>query len=355
MSEMMNEDKGNKKKMPLGLKIAIGVLCVVLVGVIGVFAYVQHYLGKINQVELIQEVVAPVDETFEVEEERQTTVQAEEIDPEDIELHVTSDIMDNKDVMNILLIGQDARPGEGRARSDSMILVTLNKKTKDIHMTSFMRDLYVELPGDYSGNRLNAAYQFGGMHLLNKTLEENFGVKVDGNIEVNFTGFKTCIDSVGGVNINLDQGEADWLNAIGGGDDNPASAGTWNLTAGMNHMDGEQALSYARIRKLGNADYQRTERQRNVLTALFAEIKNADLKTVMNMADQIFPLLTTDMTKMDLMGVAVEGLKIGTGDIKTGRVPVDGSFKAAFVRGMDVLVPDLEMNRQYLQDELYAK
>ena len=349
----MNEEKTVKNKMPLGVKVAIGILCVVLVGGVGVFAYVQHYLGKINKVEPI-ETIAPSDETFEVDEEKQMTVQVEELDPEDIELHITSDVMDNKDIINILLIGQDRRPGEGRARSDSMILVTLNKKSKEIHMTSFMRDLYVELPGDYSGNRLNAAYQFGGMELLDKTLEENFGIKVDGNIEVDFNGFKTCIDSVGGVDIEIDQSEADYLNTIGGGDDNPASAGVWEFHEGMNHMTGEQALAYSRIRKVGNADYQRTERQRNVLTDLFRKIKQADLRTIMNLADQIFPLLTTDMSKMDMMGIAVEGLKIGMSDVETGRVPIDGSFRPAIVRGMDVLVPDLEMNRRYLQEELYG-
>ena len=363
----MNEttEVKTKKKLPLAAKIVIGLLCVVLVGGVCAFAYVQHYLGKINTAEPMTnaEIVAPEDETFEVDEpeegeeneEMPVVVDVEELNPEDIELHVASEVMKDKDIVNILLIGQDRRSGEGRARSDSMILVTLNKKEKEIHMTSFMRDLYVEIPGNYSGNRLNAAYQFGGMELLNATLETNFGIQVDGNIEVDFNGFKACIDSVGGVDIELNQSEANYLNRKGNWDDNPASAGTWNLRAGMNHLTGEQALAYSRIRGIGNADYERTERQRRVLTDLFGKIKNADLKTVMTLADQIFPLLTTDISKMDLLGYAVEGLKIGMDDVATSRIPINGAFTSGRVRGMQVLVPNLEKNRAYLQKELYGK
>ncbi|MFQ9799037.1 MAG: LCP family protein [Clostridia bacterium] len=100
-------------------------------------------------------------------------------------------------MVNILLIGQDRREGEGRQRSDSMILATINKKSQSIYLTSFMRDMYVPIPG-YSDNRINAAYAFGGMDLLDDTIETNFGIHIDGNVEVDFSGFKTLIDMMGG-------------------------------------------------------------------------------------------------------------------------------------------------------------
>ena len=357
--------EAEKKKMPMAIKIAIGFLCVILLGGVGAFAYVQHYLGKINKATpmSVEEIIPPSEETFEVDENAladntgadenvgpesnenvDVTIPMEELNPEDIKLHVASDVMDNKDVVNILLIGQDRREGEGRARSDAMILVTMNKKTEEIHMTSFMRDLYVELPGNYSANRLNAAYQFGGMELLDATLERNFGIKVDGNIEVDFNSFEKCIDKVGGVDIELNEVEVNYLN----------KRYPWKVQVGMNHLTGEKALAYSRIRYVGNADYERTERQRRVLMDVFNKLKKADLRTITGFADEMFPLLTTDMSKMDILGYAVEGFSIGMDNMGTGRVPTNGAFKPAVVRGMQVLVPDLEKNRNYLQTELYG-
>lgn len=105
-------------------------------------------------------------------------------------------------IKSILLIGQDKREGESRQRSDSMILATLDKDQGTVSLTSFMRDLYVAIPG-YSTTRINAAYAYGGMDLLDQTLEENFGVKIDGNVEVDFEVFQVLVDKVGGIDLEL--------------------------------------------------------------------------------------------------------------------------------------------------------
>ena len=113
-------------------------------------------------------------------------------------------------IKSILLIGQDKREGESRQRSDSMILATLDKDQRTVSLTSFMRDLYVAIPG-YSTTRINAAYAYGGMELLDATLEENFGVKIDGNVEVDFEVFQVLVDKVGGIDLELTQAEADYI------------------------------------------------------------------------------------------------------------------------------------------------
>ena len=100
----------------------------------------------------------------------------------------TDDKTDTSNIKSILLIGQDKREGQSRQRSDSMILATLDKDQKTISLTSFMRDLYVAIPG-YSSTRINAAYAYGGMDLLDETLTQNFGVEIDGNVEVDFEVF----------------------------------------------------------------------------------------------------------------------------------------------------------------------
>lgn len=113
-------------------------------------------------------------------------------------------------IKSILLIGQDKREGESRQRSDSMILATLDKDQRTVSLTSFMRDLYVAIPG-YSTTRINAAYAYGGMELLDATLEENFGVKIDENVEVDFEVFQVLVDKVGGIDLELTQAEADYI------------------------------------------------------------------------------------------------------------------------------------------------
>lgn len=356
----MEKETKQKKKLPIGVKILIGVLAVVLLGGVAAFAFVNHTLNKINKAEPEQAVVAPADETFEVDEpeegeEQEVTVPVEEIKPEEIDLHLATDVMKDKDIVNILLIGQDRRAGEGRARSDSMIVATINKKDKTIDLTSFMRDLYVEIPGDYSGNRLNAAYQFGGMELLDQTLKDNFGIQIDGNIEVDFSGFQQCVDAVGGIDLELNQDEANYLNRRGNWDVNNAGAGTWNLKAGMNHLNGEKALAFSRVRGIGNADYERTQRQRRVLTEMFKKAKQSDVQTMLRLVDQLFPLLTTDISKLDMLGYGTIVLGVDSSDIASDRIPIDGGFTSGRVRGMQVLVPNLEKNRQHLQETLYGK
>ncbi|MGL5435339.1 MAG: LCP family protein [Lachnospiraceae bacterium] len=341
------KDYSNKRKSPLGIKIILGILCGILVCSISAFAYVQYMLGKINKANDNQiEAVQPEDEEFETDGQDAQDDSIPELDPNDIDLKVTTDVMKDKDVVNILLIGQDRREGEGRARSDSMILATFNKKDKSIHLTSFMRDLYVEIPEDYSANRLNAAYQFGGMDLLDATIESNFGVSIDGNIEVDFSGFQTCVDKVGGVDMELNKVEVDYLNK---------NHSSWQLKEGMNHLTGEQVLAYSRIRYVGNADYERTERQRKVLMTVFNKMKDSDLKTIFGLINELFPLLTTDIPQNDMLGYAYTVFQIGTNNIESDRIPIDGAFQSARVRGMQVLVPDLEANRKHLQESLYDR
>ena len=118
-----------------------------------------------------------------------------------------------KDIVNIMLVGQDARPGEPAQRSDSMILATFNRKTGQIYLTSFLRDQYVQIPG-FGNTKLCHAYSYGGMTLMNQTIQNHYGIEVDGNVTFNFEGFKEIIDMLGGVEINLTWDEASALNNL---------------------------------------------------------------------------------------------------------------------------------------------
>lgn len=247
------------------------------------------------------------------------------------------------DLLNILLVGQDAREGEEGARSDSMILCTYNKATKELTMTSFLRDLYVPIPG-HGSNRINAAYSFGGTHLLKKTIDQNFSVAIDGSIEVDFAHFSEIIDQLGGVEIELRQDEADVINRQTGSD----------LSEGLQRLDGFQALTYSRIRSLDiDGDFSRTNRQRKVMSALIDSLRGSSIRELTPVIGNILPMLTTDLNRGQLLLYALELLpNLKDIDIHSQKIPADGTFTDQTIDGMSVLVADMETQRQHLRSSL---
>ena len=246
-------------------------------------------------------------------------------------------------VVNILLIGRDAREGDEVSRSDSMILLSFNKETRKAVMTSFLRDLYVRIPG-HGSNRLNAAYAYGGRELLDRTLEENFGLHVNGNIEVDFENFAGIIDVLGGVELELRQDEADFINQETGS----------SLTAGTQTLMGEQALMYARIRKLdADGDFSRTSRQRKMLSALMYSFRDTNVTGMVRLISQLLPLIDTDMSSIQLVRYAATCLPVlASSDPVSQSIPSAGTYQDKTIDGMAVLVADEEEVRAQLRRSL---
>lgn len=323
-----------KKRPSTGKRRALVVLnsflAVILALMLGATVLAHMLMNKMNRVE----------NPHPEQENGGTVVSIEDSagNPESEEL-----LGEDKDIINVLLIGQDRREGEGRARSDAMILVTINKNTKSIVLTSFLRDLYVAIPG-YGSNRINASYAWGGMELLNQTLEQNFGIYVDGNVEVDFDQFSEIVDLVGGVEITLRSDEAQMINGDVGG----------SLTEGTQRLSGVQALSYARIRKLdADGDFSRTQRQRNLINAIIRQMKDAGIVNLLKIVDDVLPMITTDMSNTQILGMATALVPVLIGaEITSQRIPADGTYSYATVDGMSVLKPDLAANRKLLWDTL---
>ena len=210
-------------------------------------------------------------------------------------------------------------------------------------MTSFLRDLYVPIPGHRS-NRINAAYSEGGTALLDDTLRENFGLHIDGNIEVDFSQFAQIIDLLGGVELELRKDEAAEINKETGS----------SLTAGTQTLNGEQALTYSRIRKLdADGDFTRTSRQRKVMNALLSQYRTIKWKDLLPLIDQLLPLISTDMNYGKLVLLAMEVVpKLSDAQVTNQRIPADGTFTDEKIDGMAVLSADLEANRQLLRQTL---
>lgn len=343
--------KQKRKSTPArtAMKFLCTLLGLILVVMLAVTVYFQYLLGQINYVN-------PDDSVSLSQEELDAYLAAEEeggssgsfMNSGDVQFgqHNTQIGGKGSNIVNILLIGQDRREGEGRARSDSMILCTFNKKTNQLIMTSFLRDLYVQIPG-YNSNRINAAYAAGGMSLLDKTMTQNFGLYIDGNVEVDFTQFAGIVDLLGGVEIELRQDEADLINEETGS----------SLGQGVSRLSGGQALAYSRIRKLdADGDFSRTNRQRKVISALVDAYRDSSLKTLMSLANQILPMITTDMNKLEILGYALELFPVLSGaEIVSQRVPADGTYTNQMIDGMAVLVADMDAARQMLEQTLTGK
>lgn len=340
--------KMTKKKKVLMI-ILIVIVSLVLIG-IGVYFGGKKYLERrffdpISRTynEDIK-VIPPEAENFETDDFNENY---ETVDPDDIDWGESSDFND-EELINILLVGQDRRKGQGRQRSDTMILCSINPETKEISLISFLRDLYVQYPGGYSNNRLNAAYVFGGFPLLNETIENNFGITIDYNLEVDFNGFVEIFDYIGGVDVNLTKAEADYLTNWYGKSKDP----DWGpFNEGLTHLDGEEALYYARIRKI-DSDFGRTTRQRTVLQLAFAKIKNSSLNDLLKMTETLLPYITTDMTNDDIWDLLFEIAPIISSiKVNSYSVPDTGDYSYANVNGMSVIVPNMNLIRDKLQNK----
>ena len=239
--------------------------------------------------------------------------------------------------INFLLVGRDWH-GEGEnGRSDSMILCSVDTGAQTVTMISFLRDIYLNIPG-HGSSRLNAAYSWGGAELLKETLEQNFGVQTDVTLEIDFDGFESMIDYLGGVDIELTDQEAAYLN----------KTYDWALNGGVSHLNGEEALAYSRIRFL-DSDFVRTERQRNVLIALVEKYKNATLQEMLRVTDEFLDQSTSDHTDEQLLGYALElHAMLADSTVATHRVPADGTYSYETIRGMSVIEVDLEENKDLL-------
>ncbi|BBF43941.1 cell envelope-related transcriptional attenuator [Lachnospiraceae bacterium KM106-2] len=231
----------------------------------------------------------------------------------------------DKDVINILLIGEESIESD-QGRSDSMMIATINTKQKTLKLTSLMRDIYVEIPG-YRNNKLNAAFNNGGGVLLTSTIEQNFQIKLDGYVRVNFQGFEKIIDKLGGVSIDLASWEAKYLNTT-----NYISKKKYrNVKEGTNTLNGNQALGYCRVRYKQTLngekdDFGRTNRQRTVLTALFNKYKQESVLDMIDTANELMPYITTNISKTDIINYLTAAATLGTTELETFRIPVDHSY-----------------------------
>lgn len=249
-----------------------------------------------------------------------------------------------EDRINILLIGLDRRPGLAGCRSDTVILCSCDPASGELDLISFLRDLYLPIPGRGS-DRLNAAYAYGGRDLLKQTLAENFGIDVDGCVEVDFSQFAQIVDALGGVRLHLREDEAARIRSLVAGS---------TVTGGEQLLNGEEALCFSRIRDLDpDGDQSRSRRQRSLLLGILDTWKGADLSEMLKVMREVLPMTSTDLRPLEIMDwiftAAPKRASLVTGSLQ---IPAPGTVWDETVRGMAVLVCDMEANRRLLQEQL---
>lgn len=228
-------------------------------------------------------------------------------------------------ITNILIMGSDARPGEKISRTDSMMILTIDKVHKDIKITSLARDTFVDIPG-FGYSKLTHAYAYGKEDLLVKTIEKNFGLDINDFVLINFQSFMSIIDALGGIEANLNWAEIKEMNKFiyecYQWDQNPNKGEIRYVKwPGNQTLTGYQALSFARIRHNDSA-FGRDGRQRFIVSSVLKKIKNAPIYKYPSIIKALSPYVKTDMSTGQMLKLGLDIVLIGPSNIKQMEFPI---------------------------------
>ena len=282
-----------------------------------------------------------------------------------------SDLLQNSKVLNIMLFGEDNKHEEEHGRTDTMIMLSIDNVHKKLKLTSFQRDTYVYIPGQ-GYDKINASYTLGGATLSIKTIQANFGVKIDRYAVVDFDSFKDIIDTLGGVEIEVTKDEIEYINyqMYKNGQSN-GNRHTITAKPGVIRLNGQEALWYSRNRGLtigeddneigiSGGDWDRTARQRKLLTKMVTDLKGAGLSDIVEIVNKVGPKITTNLKKDEIMGLVSNALTYISYEIKQTYVPKEGLWyynnpgdDSWYVAGSCIHITDMEAQRKALADFVY--
>ncbi len=336
-----------KKRWKKAGIIAACVLLFLLILVLAAFIYVNVLLDKIDRTEITGNLDLPEAEIYEdATVDKPDSLEYIDEAKQDFDNAQNIELPEMKGVSNILLIGADRHGKNENGRSDSMMLVSVNYETKKIHLTSLMRAMYVCIPrpdGNVWG-MLNASYSWGGPNLLVDTVELNFRIKIDRYVVVNIGSFEKAVDILGGVEIDLSEKEAAHVKSNSGVATSP----------GKQLLNGAQTRAYCQIRYIDN-DFIRTSRQRTVITKLIQKAKGSDIPTILGLADQLLPLVNTNLTNGEIIKYVTNCLPMVSNPITQRMLPVENEDGKSYtgmiyVGGMEMYKVDFENNIKALHE-----
>lgn len=337
-------------------QIVYGILIGLLVVLLAAGAYFLSIFGSIQRTSISDK-----------DEELGINTSSGDVYDEDIEGYILKrksenykkplpiNIKRSDEVVNIALFGLDSRKPGYWSRSDSIMVVSIDKTYRKIKVTSFMRDIYIPIPGRNS-DKINAAYAYGGPELAIKTLNTNFGLNIRDYVTVNFFGLEKLINKVGGLDINVKSYEIDninkYIDEVNGLSGSPL--GTYHIKkAGLQRLNGRQAVSYGRIRDVGNGDYERTERQRRVINLLFQKIKSNGVIKLPGTVKTLLPFVQTSLSNTEIIDLASFALDFDVKNLEEFRVPIEGEFKTGRVEGSYVIELDMDKTLEKLHKFIF--
>lgn len=332
----------NKKKK--GKIVAAVIILIILAILIGGFAFVKGKLNLIDYDDGKKEYA-----TIQEGDEDQLDLDLsglEQVDPQGIP---SGEIYKDKNVINVLLLGTDERTKDfsDNARSDSMMLLSINTKEHTAKLVSLERGMGVPiLEGPYKGQYdwLTHCFRYGGADLVMKEVRECFRVDVERFVRVNFTSVESIVDLLGGIDVNLSAAEAEYLNARPGR----------NYSAGVCHLDGKAALDYARTREI-DSDWQRVKRQQTVIQACADKLKGSSVSTLNELLNQILPMVQTNFTQGEITKLMLEAPEFLGVEFERMTLPAEGTYGGMIgMGGRSMFAPDFAENAKILREFLYS-
>ncbi len=325
------------------IRIAVTVLCILLVILLVLTGLAWYYLNsKLDKVSRGDGIdyTQPIEDTsilgddLEIDEKYlDVTRNGGDIEPPEGDVNV------HKDIDNILLIGTDERDEEfTRSRADSMMILSINSRENTLRLVSLERAIGVSIP-DVGDDWLTHVFAYGGPELLLQTIRSYFKVDVSRYVRVNFYVFETAITDIGGVEIDLSEAEAEWLNDIAQED---------KFEEGLNRFDGPTALQYARIRKL-DSDWHRIERQRKVIQAAIDQALTLSLDKIDLLADKLLPMIDTNLTNGEITSLLMEIPTLAGVQAQQMTLPAEDTYWSQTLdNGRVVVACDFEQNAEIL-------
>jgi LCP family protein required for cell wall assembly len=318
------------KKIKLRTKVILSLFMIIVLVFGGTFAYTFYQLSKVKTVEISK-------------------------DDKDLGIKVKDPIKEeeSEEIINIALFGLDRRSKDEPARSDSIMILTIDKKHNKIKMSSIMRDTYVKING-HGETKINHAYAFGGPQLAIRTLNENFDLDIRDYVAVDFFNAEALIDAMGGVTIDVNQEEIGLINSGAAGVAKLENKTVPTISAtGPQTLNGLQAVAYSRIRYLAGGDFVRTERQRTVLSAMIAKLQSLKPTEIPSAVSKLLPFTETSINSIDIMKLGSKVITTKKMVLEQQRFPLDGYCRGKTIDGVWYLVADMDPTVDQLHKFIY--
>lgn len=270
-------------------------------------------------------------------------VPADEVDPKAKSVKIAEADQKDDEVYNVLLVGTDSRdPNSDMGRSDSMMLVSFNKKENKSTVVSFLRDSLVDIDG-YGKSRLGHTYAYGGVGLTINTINKTYDLDIQNYITINFENLVGIIDEIGGVKVYISEEEAEYYRQNGMPD----------IQSGDVILTGSQALAHARNRTLGS-DFERTRRQRSVMYGIYRKVmEDKDPSSILSLINYCMNQVETNMSVTEIYDMAKDVLAVDNLKMQQASLPQDGTYTDITYEGMAVLEIDFDANKKFLEELLY--